>query len=188
MPLRPSRRGFDSWRSSSIARELCNCGNRLAPPASPATRLTARNFGADQRPMTVFPGLTASGPDRNTPIIRGHVEPICTFDSDMTRFVISTEHGGCMVISEANPFRVNIPYGTQSSHLPPSPTGTRLLGVPAQLVCCPSVTPTSRGMCCFTPCAPLIRCGKWFRDERSLARRLSATTDAFCHRPRCRSG
>lgn len=41
--------------------------------------------------------------------------------------------------SEANPFSVNIPYGTQSSHLPPAPTGTLLLGVPAQLVWCPGV-------------------------------------------------
>jgi hypothetical protein len=44
-----------------------------------------------------------------------------------------------MVISEASPFRVDIPYGTQSSHLPLAPTGTLLLGVSAQLVWCPGV-------------------------------------------------
>lgn len=90
--------------------------------------------------MTVFQGLKASGPDRNTPTIPGIVEPICTVGGYMTRFVISTEPGGCMVISEANPFRDDVPYGAQSSHLPPAPTGTLLLGVPAQLVWCPSVT------------------------------------------------
>lgn len=72
-----------------------------------------------------------------------------------------------MVISDADHFRVNIPYGTQSSHLPPAPTGTLLLGVLAQLVGAPALRRRHEA-CVDLPLAPLSSAVANGFDERAL--------------------